>query len=318
MIHIRQKFKGTPNDNCERTSFPGPLIHTTKNDYSCYHKSQTAAAMDIDKDKDKECSPPRRCTGHQFDTSSNGMESSSPPLVGTNPPQVTDGHSPLYAIASSSSAKKWIDTYDESKDSPPYKNDKFVFSEDGIDRLAAGMEVVDHFAVNELMDHPSGPPLSSLKNEEETTSSGDSPPVNETQPSRDSPGTKSTGSSSSMDMWQTRFEELQKYKQMHGDFKVPQKYGPLGVWVNKQRNEYNKFEKGMKSQLTHERILQLNSVNFTRAKTYGQDLWELRFNELKEYKEKVSCDLSCSYCSIGCCPPSQSVYSLCFRIIIAT
>ncbi len=256
--------------------------------------SQTAAAMNDSNDKDKESSPPpRRCTDHQFDTSSNGMESSSPPFVGTTPPQVTDGHSPLYAIASSSSSstkKRKIDTCtcDESKDSPAYKSDKlFDFSAAGIDCLGVFDDAAAMDTVDELMD-PSRPPLSSLKNEEETTSSGDSPPVKEAQPSRDSPGTKSTGSSSSVDMWQTRFEELQEYKQMHGDFSVPQKYGPLGVWVNKQRNEYNKFEKGMKSQLTHERISQLNSINFTRGKEYGQNLWELRFNELKEYKEKVS------------------------------
>jgi hypothetical protein len=264
--------------------------------------------MNDSKDKDKECSPrlPRRCTDLQFDTSPNGVESSSPPFLGTTPPQVTDGHSPLYASASSSSTKKWNDTCtcNESKDSPSYKNDKlFDFSAAGIDRLGVFDDAAAMDTVDELMDHTAGPSLS-LKNEEETTydygamkifvrSSGDSPPVKEAQPSRDSPGTKSTGSSSSVDMWQTRFEELQKYKQMHGDFKVPQKYGPLGVWVNKQRNEYNKFEKGMKSQLTHERISQLNSINFTRAKTYGQDLWELRFNELKAYKEKVSCDLTC-------------------------
>ena len=257
-------------------------------------KSQTAATMNDSNDKDKESSPlPRRCTGHQFDTSSNGVESSSPPFVGTTPPQVTDGHSPLYATTSSSSStkKRKIDTCtcDESKDSPAYKTDKsFDFSAAGIDRLGVFDDAAAMDTVEELMDHSSGPPLSSLKNEEETTSSRDSPPVKQAQPSRDSPGTKSTGSSSSVDMWQTWFEELQEYKQMHGDFKVPQKYGPLGVWVNKQRNEYNKFEKGMKSQLTHDRISQLNSINFTWAKSYGQDLWEMRFNELKEYKEKVS------------------------------
>ncbi len=220
--------------------------------------SQTAAAMNDSNDKDKESSPPpRRCTDHQFDTSSNGMESSS-------------------------------DTNDESKDSPAYKSDKlFDFSAAGIDRLGVFDDAAAMDTVDELTMGPPGP-LSSLKNEEETTSSGDSPPEKEAQPSRDSPGTKSIGSSNSMDMWQTRFEELQEYKQVHGDFSVPQKYGPLGVWVNKQRNEYNKFEKGMKSQLTHERISQLNSINFTRAKAYGQDLWELRFNELKEYKEQVS------------------------------
>ena len=122
--------------------------------------------MDDSNDKDKECNPPlpRRCTDHQFDTSSNGMESSSPPFIGTTPPQVKDGHSPLYASASSSSTKKWNDTCtcDESKDSPAYKSDKlFDFSAAGIDRLgifddAAAMDTVD-----ELTMGPPDPPLSS-------------------------------------------------------------------------------------------------------------------------------------------------------------
>ena len=78
-----------------------------------------------------------------------------------------------------------------------------------------------------------------------------------------------------------------EYKAKHGNVEVPQKYGPLGTWVNKQRNEYNKIQKGVKSQLTPERISQLNSINFRWAQSKGQKLWETRFNELKEYKEKV-------------------------------
>lgn len=112
-------------------------------------------------------------------------------------------------------------------------------------------------------------------------------PEKEDQPSLGGTGTKCKGSGSSKDVWQTRFEELQHYKQIHGDFNVPQKSGPLGVWVNKQRNEYSKFKAGKKSQLTQERIAQLHSINFTPATHYGQELWELRFNELKAFQEKV-------------------------------
>eukprot|EP00984_Skeletonema_dohrnii_P003370 scaffold1132_cov118-Skeletonema_dohrnii-CCMP3373.AAC.2 len=133
------------------------------------------------------------------------------------------------------------------------------------------------------------PPLSSFKTEEET-SAEDSPQAKANgQPPRDSdsPDAKSTSSGSSTDTWQTRLEELMEYKAKHGNVEVPQKYGPLGTWVNKQRNEYNKIQKGVKSQLTQERISQLNSINFRWAQLKGQKLWETRFNELKEYKEKV-------------------------------
>ncbi len=109
------------------------------------------------------------------------------------------------------------------------------------------------------------------------------------QPPRESDSTdaKSTSSGSYTDTWQTRLEELKEYKAKNGHVEVPQKYLPLGTWVNKQRNEYNKIQKGVKSQLTQERISQLNSINFRWAQSKGQKLWETRFNELKEYKEKV-------------------------------
>ena len=248
-----------------------------------------------DNDKDSSPLPPLWSTDHQFDTPSKGAKIPSLPFAGTAPPQVTDDHSPetleAFRDASASSTKK-TDTSDDSKDSLVNGNGKFVFSAAGIDDLfdeAAEMDDVDHIAVDDLMG-PASPPLASLKNDEET-STEDSPPKKEARPSRDSPDTKSTGSGSSTDMWQTQFEKLKEYKKVHGNCKVPQKYGPLGVWVNKQRNEYNKYnnrKKGMKPQLTLERISQLNSIGFTWAKAYGQELWEMKFDELKEYKKKVS------------------------------
>lgn len=278
-----------------------------------------------DNDKDANPLPPPWSTDHQFDTPSNGAKSRSLPFSGTAPPQVTDDHAPetfeAIKYASASSTKKWTDTSDESKDSPADRNGKFVFSAAGIDDLfdeAAAMEDVDHIAMDEFMG-PSSPSLSSMKNEEESFS-GESPPEKEAQPSRDSPCTESTclRSSTDTDMWHTRFEELKEYKKNHGDFNVPQKHGPLGVWVNKQRNEYNKFEKGIKSQLTPVRISQLDSINFTWARVYGQELWEMRFNELLDFKAKVSRDCAHTW-SVDCfLPPAQSVYASSFRMVIAT
>lgn len=43
--------------------------------------------------------------------------------------------------------------------------------------------------------------------------------------------------------WVARFDELKKYKDEHGDCKVPEnqgQFGPLGRWVTKQRRSYNK------------------------------------------------------------------------------
>jgi hypothetical protein len=105
-----------------------------------------------------------------------------------------------------------------------------------------------------------------------------------------SPSVESTSSINSGDGWQIRFEELKEYKTKFGNCDVPQKYSPnqrLGSWVNKQRNEYNNREAGKKSQMTNYRIDQLNGIDFRWAEPKGQKLWEKRYNELKEYKEKV-------------------------------
>ena len=142
----------------------------------------------------------------------------------------------------------------------------------------------------------SSPPLSSFKTEEEDTTAevDDSSPEKEgNQTSNDSPDSKSTSTSASsrsinsFDMWQTRFEELKKYKAEHGNTDVPQKFGSLGIWVNKQRNGYTHLKKGKSSQLTQERITQLKSIGFRWAQQKGPPLWEKRFTELKEFKKKV-------------------------------
>ncbi len=140
------------------------------------------------------------------------------------------------------------------------------------------------------LNGPSKESLSSTKNEEKSSTVG-SQSDEEPQPSRDSCSqAKISGSRCSMDTWQTRFEELKTYKRKHGDCNVPQKEKDLGNFVNKQRNEYNKRLEGMKSQLSSEQISQLNSIGFSWAVMDGQDLWVRRYNELKEYKRKVSRD----------------------------
>ncbi|KAK1734997.1 helicase-associated domain-containing protein [Skeletonema marinoi] len=230
--------------------------------------------------------------GYQFDTSPNGAESPYLSFLGTTPPQASDSYSPDSPEAvkyASASAEKWRDTSEACKESPMNRNNALDLSEDAIMNTshlfdeAAGLDLDDVDDLTSL----SCPPLSSFKTEE--TSAEDSPQAKANgQPPRDSdsPDAKSTSSGSSNDTWQTRLEELKEYKEKHGDVEVPQKYGPLGTWVNKQRNEYNKIQKGVKSQLTQERISQLNSINFRWAQSKGQKLWETRFNELKEYKEK--------------------------------
>ncbi len=168
---------------------------------------------------------------------------------------------------------------------------------------ANNRQSVHHIATGDLKG-PSKEPLSPTKNEEKPSTVW-SQSDKEAQLSCDScPQAKISGSRCSIDTWQTRFEELKVYKRKHGDCNVPQKDNDLGVWVNKQRNEYNKRLEGMKSQLSLEQMSQLNSIGFSWTVMYGQDLWvrkynEMyggqdlwvrRYNELKEYKRMVSRD----------------------------
>ena len=66
--------------------------------------------------------------------------------------------------------------------------------------------------------------------------------------------------------WEAQFQLLEKFQAEHGHCRVPLKHSvnnvKLGSWVKKQRQEYQKFEKGQKSQITQERIDQLNSIDF--------------------------------------------------------
>jgi len=228
---------------------------------------------------------------NRFDTPPKGA-----PYPGTTPPRATNNSSPEFSQAeanthaSASYDEKWRDTSHVGNKSPLngiFRNDPIATASMNTNHYPP--EVADlHFDAVDVLMSPSCPPLPLLDGEEKA-SAEDSPPVQANgQSSQDSPDIKSTGSDSSIDAWQARFEELKAYKAKHSDLDVPQKYGPLGVWVNKQRNEYtNLNKKGMKSQMTQERISQLNSIGFRWAEPKGRELWNMRFNELKEYKEKV-------------------------------
>jgi len=68
------------------------------------------------------------------------------------------------------------------------------------------------------------------------------------------------------DNWHEMLDDLRKYKERHGDYLVPQKYGPnrqLGHWVNNQRQAYKRMLKGEKqSSMAKERICVLNEMGF--------------------------------------------------------
>eukprot|EP00526_Cylindrotheca_closterium_P002446 CAMPEP_0113628182 /NCGR_PEP_ID=MMETSP0017_2-20120614/14602_1 /TAXON_ID=2856 /ORGANISM="Cylindrotheca closterium" /LENGTH=919 /DNA_ID=CAMNT_0000538477 /DNA_START=80 /DNA_END=2839 /DNA_ORIENTATION=+ /assembly_acc=CAM_ASM_000147 len=98
--------------------------------------------------------------------------------------------------------------------------------------------------------------------------------------------------------WNQRVQELQKFKEKHGHFKVPanaEEYKYLYSWVRNNQHHYNMLEKGEKSsRLTSERISHLAAIGFDfnkqRTGRSGPDLddvrWNQRVEELQKFKEK--------------------------------
>jgi hypothetical protein len=57
--------------------------------------------------------------------------------------------------------------------------------------------------------------------------------------------------------WNGKFEELKRFKQVHGHCNIPLKFNiPLGIWVSNQRSKYRKRE------LSEERVEKLKSIGF--------------------------------------------------------
>ena len=86
--------------------------------------------------------------------------------------------------------------------------------------------------------------------------------------------------------WETRFDELSKYKLKHGNFKVSRN-SVLGRWVDMQTF---RFRAG---KLSQDRIDSLTSIGFDLGKSDKAPYvppasveWDARFNELSRYKEE--------------------------------
>ncbi|KAL7449292.1 hypothetical protein ACHAWC_001363, partial [Mediolabrus comicus] len=78
-----------------------------------------------------------------------------------------------------------------------------------------------------------------------------------------------------------RYDELAAYKKKHGDTLVQQRSGPLGHWVNKQK------QLRREGKLHKERIRLLNEIGFDWGTEIGPNTpWMDRYDELEEYKEK--------------------------------
>lgn len=86
--------------------------------------------------------------------------------------------------------------------------------------------------------------------------------------------------------WERLFQRLVRYKEEHGNTKVPTKYSEdrqLGTWVRNQRLA------GRKGKMSEERKLKLNDIGFiwiTTSRDRNTATWEEMFLRLVEYKKK--------------------------------
>eukprot|EP00978_Attheya_sp_CCMP212_P011263 scaffold27682_cov49-Attheya_sp.AAC.2 len=62
--------------------------------------------------------------------------------------------------------------------------------------------------------------------------------------------------------WTEKFSELLVFQKMNGHTNVPRSQGSLGMWVRKQRRNYNLMSHGESSPLMEERFHALNNIGF--------------------------------------------------------
>lgn len=89
--------------------------------------------------------------------------------------------------------------------------------------------------------------------------------------------------------WDERLEDLKAYKRRFWHCDVPRDWvddPSLALWVRNQRGHYKKWKNGQKSNMTEERVRNLEEIGFTWSikKTPVRKQWEERVNELNSYR----------------------------------
>lgn len=90
------------------------------------------------------------------------------------------------------------------------------------------------------------------------------------------------------DHWETMYRELEKYREIYGNIRVPQSYITdsgllLGSWLNLQRQKYNRCN------ISSYRKNKLETLGMIwNPKKLVEDSWNIKFQLLKEYKEQYN------------------------------
>jgi len=112
----------------------------------------------------------------------------------------------------------------------------------------------------------------------------------------ESPSTSSVGYHAFQnERWMDRFQELVEFYEREGHFNVPYKSNTtLFQWVKRQRHQFKLRSMGEHSNLTMDRIQQLDKIGFVWNSHLAA--WNDKFQELKEFKMiHGHCFVPCSY-----------------------
>ncbi|CAB9525712.1 helicase [Seminavis robusta] len=87
--------------------------------------------------------------------------------------------------------------------------------------------------------------------------------------------------------WMERFQELQEYKAIHGNCRVPTLFGCLGTWVKTQRGLHTTGNLMKDKQEMLESIgFEWRLRKFVELKTqHNEDMWNSQYDALVKYKE---------------------------------
>lgn len=96
------------------------------------------------------------------------------------------------------------------------------------------------------------------------------------------------------DIWNHNFSDMCEFKEKHGHTRVPRTFVSdfglnLGIWGSRQRQEYSKCQKGVKSTLTAERIQLLNGIGFewvVHPRQTQDDKWEAKYKALITFQQQ--------------------------------
>lgn len=104
---------------------------------------------------------------------------------------------------------------------------------------------------------------------------------------------KMKGQGKQAERWDAMFDRLVQFHREHGHCLVPNRYPEdpsLGAWVSTQRRHYKILMSGATDQttpMTEERASRLASIGFAWETSDPRHVpWEIRFEQLLEYKEK--------------------------------